>query len=55
MYERAFDDIPNGFHSLQALDFFFANYSRPRHALRNRGSAVSENDEIMIIHILMNA
>ena len=43
MYERAFEDIPNGFHSLQALDVFFVNYSRPRRALRNRGSAVSEN------------
>lgn len=39
MYERDFRDVPAGFTSLSQLSYYFLNYSRPRQALRNRGSA----------------
>lgn len=42
VYERDFKDIPTRFTSLNHLSEYFTNYSRPRHALRNRGSAVSQ-------------
>lgn len=42
VYERDFRDVPAGFTSLSQLSDYFLNYSRPRQALRNRGSAVSE-------------
>lgn len=42
VYERDFRDIPTKFTSLTQLSEYFKNYSRPRQALRNRGSAVSQ-------------
>ncbi|KAK8793956.1 hypothetical protein WA171_006379 [Blastocystis sp. BT1] len=39
VYERDFKDIPTRFTSLNQLSEYFTNYSRPRQALRNRGSA----------------